>query len=258
MRVVIVWAAVAAAAVTDWQLRGVWSFWDAHSMAGGIVSGVLLLFAGLFGVEALFEHREQQRWRLAARVAFKELGFNADEVRRGLRMLLTGAYESRFDVPFDVETRAGLAARLRAHPELAGLDDGVRLRLLLADVEWVRIAQPAVDQLKHRHRRALALWTPVLITSERLGNVADRVARLNELLFELQEPLRLIEQGRAEPDTSRVAELAWRRAVEKAVELQESLMREAELHGWTHHGARDALPQSELGSPPLAAPAAGL
>lgn len=246
-RVVAVVAAVVAAIATDWSVSGVSSFWDGHSMTAGIGSGLLLLAAGLFGIEAVIDRRDERRWRVAARVAFKELGFNADELRRGMRMLLVGDYGSRFDVPFDAQTRAQLVRILARHPELDEAEDELgRLRVLLADVEWARLAVEGLDELKHRHRRALALWTPVLMTSERLAELAGDVAEANEKVFELQEPLRLLAQRRGVAETPAAAVELWRETSRGLVALQEHLMREADQVGWRHDGAREQLDPADV------------
>jgi hypothetical protein len=240
LTIAILLAVVVAAFATDWPGDVSGSFWGRHSMAGGLLAGLLTLAVGVVLVEWWLQRVYEKRWARIGRISFKELGFAADELRDGAEMLLGGRFPYLYDHPLPQAAHAELERVLVRHQTLESIADtdyAGRLNVLLADAEWASIAVDVLDALKHRHRNVLATWMPVMLTSERLSHVIETVANLNELVYALQEPLRAAARahrgGRPRHEgwtTAHVhAEAArrWLQFAAATVFVQESLMRRA-------------------------------
>jgi len=243
--------AVVALAASDWPTGKAADFWTLHPLFAGVVSGGMVLAIGYLLVDRWLARIAAERWRIAQGITFKALGRAADELSLGLEELLGGAPD-----PWQRHTAngpAGAACAERAveyDNELSGIrpvDHVRRLDVLLADSRWVTAAVDAIDGLKHAHRRQIARWAPVLVTTDNLASILDESAQLNERVFELQAPLRRLRDVPATGDDLasdariREAKCAWQEVLFEAVLLQERLMRAAVDPAWQHTAGRRRL-----------------
>jgi hypothetical protein len=249
-RRLVVWAAVVGGfcAVTDWPLEKLSGIdWQAHPLWAGVITGGLLLFAGYFGVEGYLEARDAERWNLVAGVAFKAIGLSAALLRDGMDQLIGADRDQRLRpqplTPRLVTElrRAQLKAIDIPHDDRSG-----RLRRVATDPVWAALAVEAMDQLKWRHRDTLARWAPLMLANDKLSDDFTRLAQLNEMVSELQKPLRrranIDERNECPIDdagtvTAMIVE-RWNRVATRTVLLQEDFMRAAGDIGWVHEVAR--------------------
>jgi hypothetical protein len=250
------WAAIVAAvcAATDWPFGNVLGVdWEHHALWAGVLTGGLLLVAGYFGVEAYLRERDEQKWRLVAKVAFKAIGLSAAQLREGMDELLGGDAETRLrGSHFSFELQCALRRCLRPVAGLQGLPAGHhqrRLKLLVDDPRWSNLAVEGLDQLKWRHRETLASWAALMLASDSLADDFSRLARLNEMVSVLQQPLRRragtdVRNECPVTDEADVSELIlarWDAVVTETVLLHEDFMRAAGEREWTHTVARERL-----------------
>jgi len=219
-----------ALAASDWPTGKTAQFWALHPLVAGVVSGVVVLAIGYLWRA----HETVGRREPAPGISFKELGDVADEISRGLEVLLGGARAPWEDRQALGSAGAWCIQRAEEYgavlTHLSPEDHSGRLDVLLADGRWVAAAVDAIDNLKHAHRRHIALWTPVLRTTEEAPRILDDVNQLNERVSELQAPLRRLRDVPAigaELDSDgnvRETKERWQRVLFETVLLQERLM----------------------------------
>src|SRR4051794_24647274 len=86
--------------ISDWPSRWLEQFWSRHPFWTSFWSGFLLILVGILIIDALLRVSEERRWQQISRMAFKAVGFAADELRNGMEQLLTGTYPHFFNPPF--------------------------------------------------------------------------------------------------------------------------------------------------------------
>jgi len=243
-------------AASDWPTRNTASFWEIHPLLAGVVSGSLVLAIGSLLLDRWLLQRASSRWDIAKGIAFKELGFAADELACGLQELLGGEPDACGRRRANGPARDRCVERAAEYGDaLSGLppeDHPARLGVLLADSDWVAAAVDAIDGLKHAHRHELARWAPVLLTTEELADILNESAQMNERLFELQASLRrLRNRPPIDPDLAAnedicAARCKWQQVLFEAVLLQERLMEAAVDRAWQHHAGRKRLTSDEV------------
>jgi hypothetical protein len=253
--VISVAAVGAVCAATDWPLGGLLGVdWERHSVSAGVLTGALLLAVGYVGVESYIGEREEQRWERVAQVAFKAIGLSASHLREGMDWLLAGQDGHALR---DSPLTSRLTVELQRRLELAGpavvrfdADDHLgRLRVLADDSCWAGLAVEGLDQLKWRHRNDVARWAPLILANDHLAEDFARLADLNELISEVQKPLRRsadidarTEFDESDPDkVARAIVERWDRAIIQTVLVHEDFMRAAGNKSWTREIARARL-----------------
>lgn len=190
-----------AVTVSDWPIQALESFWVAHSMVSGIVSGLLLLALTIFVVEEYLSQRERASWQAVRKIAFQDLG---REVMLNQRLLesLVGERDYRqraarplSDGPADALHRAVAVALNDSSPELPRdkcLDEvhrNQRLRELYGNGEWCEIAYKCIQYRADDARVTLARWAPVMAGKGRLGTSLETVAQCFDGVETIQIPL---------------------------------------------------------------------
>ena len=241
--------------VSDWPSGWLQDFWLQHPFWTSVWSGFLLILIGILIVDALLRASEERRWQRISVMAFKAVGFAADELRNGMEQLLTGTYSHFFNPPFEGEMLDRLTRQLAQHASrLAGFANTAhqrRLEMLLHDRDLLWLIEKGVDALKHRHRAMLALWMPLTTTSDEFARIIQQQADLNESVAKLQLAIRelggFITDGSfgplpKNPEEKTLAVLDfWDEVAFETVLIQESLMRRAGYKDWINGHGRACL-----------------
>lgn len=236
----------------DWVPGTLNGFWLQHSFLGSLVSGFVLLFFGLWAVEAHLDRSEAAKWERVSSIAFRALGRAADEARNGLELLVTGVRPGVVSADLDPVHLELALARVAAHRKrLEGfrheqhLD---RVAVLVADERWASSAQRCVDAVQQEHRRQIGHWAPVMLETDRLAGWLRDVADFNDRFSRLQAALRAAAgrqsdewDGTPLADVHREVVRAWDDIVTASVWQQEALMRASGRQGWEHLGGRSRL-----------------
>jgi hypothetical protein len=144
--------------------------------------------------------------------------------------------------------KEAIARRAPALHRRAPNDVAPGLAVLMRDREWALVAERAVDAAKHRHRAQLAQWSAVMMSTDDLAARIERLAQLNEQIYDLQEPMRALSRPDdfdqqmldcARADVSR----EWQQIMRDSVVIREALMRDAGHTGWVYDGGRERLPK---------------
>jgi len=251
-RRLVIWTAivVGVCAATDWPFGDVLGVdWQGHPLWAGMLTGGLLLVAGYFGVETYVRDREAKRWDMTARLAFKAVGVSSGLLRDGMDRLIGSDEHLRYRAqPLTDAVIDEILQRQRSCgvSRSGGQNRQDRLARLIPDEQWACLAVEGLDQLKWQQRDTLASWAPLMLANEQLADDFSRLAELNEMVSELQKPLRRRagtdernECPSSEPD--RVSTLIadrWDAIVTETVLVQEDFMRAAGDVSWTHVSAR--------------------
>jgi hypothetical protein len=204
--------------VTDAPLGFTSNYWTKHSMASGMLSGLLLLLLALMVVEDFVARREERAWRHVAAMAKKNLAYASGALGKAVAELAGVSIDDDSERLLGVER----LRRIRSRDPLPGETAAEKFRFLATDPEHVDRFLGELELLKQRHREFMAQWAPVMVTVGQHAEILDRHATLNEMILWLQRPCRrkLWAQNTDWPDIA-------------AARLDEFLMCAAELHEFT-------------------------
>lgn len=183
-------AIAAAAVISDWPAGLTDDFWARHSMASGIVSGIILFLLAAFVVEEWIRYRERQQWSRVSQVAYKVLAHILRQQGQYLHLLVSGRVPNYSPIfPVDrgaVEECVAEVDRLKSVPEVPPSD---RLEELCADPVWRRVAYALVRQVRLTATASLSEWTGVMLQTAELAGDFNKVAGAVDTLSPLQRLL---------------------------------------------------------------------
>lgn len=179
----------AAAVASDWAgpLDG---FWADHTMASGIVSGIILFLLAAFVIEEWIRYRERQQWSRVSQVAYKVLAHILRQQGQHLYLLVSGRPPLSSPI-FPVEKAAveGCVAEVgRVGPDPdAPLSE--RLEMLCADPGWRLAAFSLVRQTRLTATASLSEWSGVMLQTADLAREFNKVADAVDTLSPIQRLL---------------------------------------------------------------------
>lgn len=226
-RVLLVGAGSTALAATDWPLGLMAEFWRDHAMLGALVSGLVLFAVGYVIIEAWLARVDEKRWRRVADTGFQDLADVQLRLYRTLTVMAHGR-EGAIDV-HDFEPLAEEGSLVRLQIDAHVMADGNLLDAvsrMSRNREWCALAYPILRELEREQRDAIARWAPVMIQSDRLCLVLDRVVTVSNHVRALRGDLRGTTRRRSVAGESKAHEMApdaWRKCLEASFMLRDDL-----------------------------------
>jgi hypothetical protein len=188
--------------VTDWPLGLMSNFWAAHSMLTNVASSLLFLLFGATIVEAWLSREDSRRFRVIQAAAFSSLSNSPLTQRRALWFLVNGGkIMGNADFRVSQEEVERLDSIFRPHGfeeaseddvrlgRLAIPDDVRRLKILVADRDWLELAYEVCLRSLYNSRLIISRWAHLLITSERASVALEQLALV---ILDLQELRKLM------------------------------------------------------------------
>jgi hypothetical protein len=173
---------------TDWPLAVLNDFWRAHSLFGGVVSGLVLLAVGLIIVERWIDTQESKRWRRVAETAFQDLADTQLDTYRKLTLASNGRTHG-YDVDLIGQTEVEMIADTAFRIDWPGRCDR-SVAVLCTDLAWCSSAYRFLRNVEADQRIAIGRWAPVMVQSDRLSKMLSHVSATNHCLRDLRDPLR--------------------------------------------------------------------
>ena len=201
-------------------------------MFAGLLSGLVLSTLAGFAVQAVRAQITERRWTQLSQIALLSLLSQTTMLIDVTLWLATGRQPSNDARPTAGMQRKMLAIRARlaldVPPEPADLgkiqyeDYRRMLTTTMGDAEWRNLAVSVLGRWKWRNRDGLAIWAAAMLMTGETATVLNRLARLNEWLFVVQDALR---PGRYGLGSAAVDE--WFRWHAEAASIREDLIRVA-------------------------------
>lgn len=160
--------------------------WEQHPTVFQLVSDAMFLAATYLVVDELIRRREARSWSDFARVCFRTLAQEAEDVRHRLKFYLDAT-----------SPRATIAAAEDdfAHPTLKQIIESVgpghlqedqRLDLLLSIEEWRTLTYVGIRWIKRENWALVQRIAPILLTSENSRPLLGMFSGLHDQLVDLE------------------------------------------------------------------------
>lgn len=235
-------------AVLDWPIDLFDGWLSQHGLISDIIAGVLLVFVGFYFIEAWFSERQARKWEEVINIASKEVGYETFLLIRGMDHLISGRFSDLHGLSILDEYDEDVQRILNGHGLVTSSRPSVtaHLQVLLENKDWVRLAVDLLDVLKHHHRRHIAQWVGVMLTTDLMTDYVNQASQINQTIFQIQDMLRIIlkpEDARlARPEIQLIAKdpdqlneaiiSHWQTVNLKAKKLQQELMQAAGEDQW--------------------------
>jgi hypothetical protein len=175
-------------------------FYVNHPLQAGLLTGILLSVAAVFGIDAVRTDLNERRWGPLSRLALLSLAAQTTLLIDVVLWLATGQKPSNEAEPDDrtqarleeVRRQAGLSPAPAAHDLGAVQHETYRemLRTAAGNAAWRHFANGQLDHWKWRNRDGVARWAAAMLTTGETSDVLNRLAMLNEWLSDVQHTLR--------------------------------------------------------------------
>ncbi len=223
---VIFWILIAVALLlSDWPLGLTTEFASQHQVVTSLSTSVLLLFVGVFVIDAWLEKRDSRVWRRFARVAYRALSQEAKDSRVKLHLYVDGLDPRLLGATADAQKVAEAQSVIR--PASIGPDESFETRIesLLDCDPWRKCFVAGLRDMKRDGWEVMTDWAPVMLSNGRLAADLTFVSRLNDSIIELQRAggsySTGLHDGKAGDKGSVIG--TWRCAIARSLELEEHL-----------------------------------